>query len=227
MIDKIINQIWVGHYKIPSREKRISEEIKEKHPSYIYNLWTDSNLPKIPERFQKMYNIMYERKDFVFCADMLRWLVLYECGGWYLDIDWEFRKPLDTLNIENRDGIVFGHWGIGWQHCDYTLANNVFGFKREHETVTHMIDNMPIEYGYANPPYSPSWMGLEVKKYLGLENQFSNEIWDYHDVMREELNKYNIEYGDYNWFQNEILMHHALYSWEHTNKEKFAKGLID
>ena len=36
----------------------------------------------------------------------------------------------------------------------------------------------------------------------------------------------DIEYGDYNTFQNEVLKHHALYSWEHTNKEKFKNGLI-
>ena len=169
---------------------------------------------------------MYERKDYVFCADMIRWLVVYEHGGWYLDIDWEFIQSLDSLNLENRDGIAFGHWGTGWQHCDYTITNNVYGFKKNHPMVKHMIDNMPIEYGYNNAPYSPGWTGFEVKKYLGLENEFSKEIWEYHRVMREHLENHNIEYGDYNTFQNEVLKHHALYSWEHTNKEKFKNGLI-
>ena len=227
MIDKVINQVWVGKYPIPSREKRISEEIRDKHPDYKYNLWTDDNLPQIPERLQQMYDTMYERKDYVFCADMIRWLVVYEYGGWYLDIDWEYKQSLDSLNLENRDGIVFGHWGVGWQHCDYTLTNNVFAFQKQHPMVKHMIDSMPIEYGYCNAPYSPGWTGIEAKRYLGLENEFSNEIWHYHSVVRGHLDKHNIEYGDYNTFQNEVLKHHALYSWEHTNKEKFAKGLID
>ena len=115
---------------------------------------------------------------------------------------------------------------VGWQHCDYTLTNNVFAFKKEHPLVKFMIDNMHSEVGYNNPPYSPSWTGLTAKKYLGLENEFSNEIWEYHRIMREHLEKNNIEYGDYNVFQNIVLKHHALYAWEHTNKEKFAKGLI-
>jgi len=183
MINKIIHQVWVGEYPMPSREKRISEEIRDKHTDYEYHLWTDSNLPHIPERLQEMYNVMYERKDYVFCADIIRWLVVYQYGGWYLDIDWEYIQSLNSLNLENRDGIVFGHWGVG--------------------------------------------TGLIIKKYMGLPNMFSTEIWHYHGVVREHLHQHNIEYGDYNTFQNEVLKHHALYSWEHTNKEKFAKGLIN
>ena len=60
--------------------------------------------------------------------------------------------------------------------------NRVYGFKKNHPMVKHMIDNMPIEYGYNNAPYSPGWTGLEVKKSLGLENEFSKEIWEYHII---------------------------------------------
>jgi len=226
MINKVIHQIWVGKYDIPQREIRLSNEIKEKHPDYEYYLWTDNNLPNIPEQLQKMYDVMYGKKDYVYCADMLRWLVVQQFGGWYLDIDWEFIKNLNTLDIDHRRGIVYGHWGVGWQHCDYTITNNIFGFEKNHPMVNHMIDHMPIDYNYWNAPYSPGWTGIEVKRYLGLENEFSNEIWEYHRIMREFLEKHNIEYGDYNTFQNEILKHHALYAWSHENKEKFEKGLM-
>jgi mannosyltransferase OCH1-like enzyme len=89
MINKIIHQIWVGKYPLPERETRLSKEIKEKHTNYEYHLWTDDNLPDIPERLKDMYELMYSKKDYVYCADMLRWLVVYQYGGWYLDIDWE------------------------------------------------------------------------------------------------------------------------------------------
>lgn len=226
MIEKNIHQIWVGEYNIPERENRISSEIKEKHPEYVYYFWTDKNLPTIPEHLQKIYSKMYERKDYVFCADMLRWLVVYEYGGWYLDIDWEFIQNLNTVDLSGKKGIVYGHWGVGWQHCDYTITNNVFAFQKKHPIVKHLIDNMPVDENYCNAPYSPGWTGIWIKNYLGLKNEFSKEIWEYHRVVREHLERHNIVYGDYNTFQNETLKHHALYAWEHTNKEKFAKGLI-
>lgn len=226
MIDKIIHQIWVGNYPIPEREKALYKEVIEKHPDYEHHLWTDDNLPEIPERLKPMYDEMYRQQDFVYCADMLRWLVVYEHGGWYLDIDWEYRKHLDGLNIGHRDGIVFGHWGVGWTGCDYTITNNLFGFAKRHPMVKHMIDAMPVQLGYGNAPYSPGWCGVECKAYLGLENQFSDEIWEYHRVMREHLDQHNIEYGDYNTFQNEYFKHHALYSWSLENKKLWQQGLV-
>ena len=226
MIPRIIHQIWVGHYDIPAREKRIAEEVAAQHPNYEYKLWTDTNLPVIPTHLQQMYDTMYARRDYVCCADMLRWLVVEQHGGWYLDIDWEYISNLDGMNIDHRSGIVFGHWGVGWQHCDYTITNNVFAFEKNHPMVQTVIDSMPIDLGYCNLPYSPSWTGIAVKNHLGLENEFSNEIWEYHRIMREHLEQHNVEYGDYNTFQNTVLKHHALYSWSLENKVKFEQGLI-
>jgi len=238
MINKNIHQIWVGKYNIPKRELKLSQEIKEKHNNYEYYLWTDDNLPEIPENLQKMYDVMYEKKDYVYCADMLRWIVVYNYGGWYLDIDWEFIKSLDTLNTDARDGILFGHWGggslwlenqsvPGWTGCDYTFANNIFGFIKNHPLVKHMIDNMPIDYNYGNAPYSPGWTGIEVKRYLGLENEFTKEVWLYHRTVKKYIEDNNLVYGDYNTFQNEVLKHHALYSWSFENKKIFENGLYE
>lgn len=226
MIDKVIHQIWVGGYAIPSREAKLSYDIKQKHPEYEYKFWHDHNILPIPERLQGMYALMHERKDYALCADIIRWLVVYEYGGWYLDIDFEYVNHLDSLQLDKRDGVIFGHWGEGWQHCDYTIANNVFAFKKKHPFVLHMIQNMPVQMDYANVPCSPAWAGLEAKRYVGLANEFSNEIWEYHRIFREKLDEQNIDYGDYNKFQTDTMRHYALYSWEHTNKEKFAKGLI-
>jgi hypothetical protein len=61
---------------------------------------------------------------------------------------------------------------------------------------------------------------------MDLDNQFSNEIWEYHRIMREHLDKNNIEYGDYNSFQNEYFKHHALYSWSLENKKLWEQGLV-
>jgi mannosyltransferase OCH1-like enzyme len=226
MIDKVIHQIWIGHYPIPKREIELSNEIREKHQDYEYHLWTDDNLPEIPIELKPMYDKMYSQLDYVYCADLVRWLCVYQYGGYYLDIDWQYIKNLNELGIDHRDGIVYGHWGEGWQHCDYTITNNIFGFKKHHPMVKYVIDNMPTDLQYGNAPYSPGWCGMIVKKYMGLTNDFCNEIWEYHRIMREHLDRENIEYGDYNRFQNENFKHFALYSWSHENKEKFKQGLI-
>ena len=226
MIDKVIHQIWVGEYDIPTRERLFSKEIKKKHPDYQYYFWTDENIPIIPKRLENMYNEMYRRKDYTFCADMIRWLVVYEYGGWYLDVDWEYISNLNDLKLENKDGIVFGHWGSDWRHIDYTLANNIFAFKKNHPMVKYVIEQMRNDLKYFKPTYSPSFIGLSIKKYVGLGYCFSNQIWEYHRIMKEILNDNNIEYGDYNTFQEKTLKHHSLYAWSHENKFKFKNGEI-
>ena len=150
MIEKIIHQIWVGSYDIPEREIELYKEVAKQHSDYTHYLWTDANLPTIPETLKPMYDEMYRQKDYVYCADMLRWLVVYEYGGWYLDIDWEYVKNLNEMDLSNKDGVVFGHWGVGWTGCDYTITNNVFAFTKGHPMAKHMIDSMPVDLGYQN-----------------------------------------------------------------------------
>lgn len=233
MIPKIIHQVWIGQYKIPKRETALYQEIRDKHcqfGGYEYHLWTDSNMPVIPLQLKEIYDEMYRRKDYVFCADMVRWLVVYEYGGWYLDIDWQYVQSLDAYyekHVKDCDGVVFGHWGSGWTHIDDTLANNVFGFIKGHDMPLTLINNMPKDKGYCNAPYSPSYCGQQLRVFLGLPNRFTEEIWTYHRIIREHLESKNLYYGDYNTFQNENFRHLALFAWNNENMEKFAKGEIE
>lgn len=237
MIEKIIHQIWVGHYDIPQREKKLSEDFIKAHPGWQYYFWSDDNLPNIPEHLVEMYRTMYNKKDYVYCADMIRWLVVQEYGGWYLDIDWEFVQSLETSVSPDRDGIVFGHFGggmdwlnnkigVGWTGIDHTVTNNVFGFKKNHPLLDYVVQNIYVDLNYQNAPYSPHWTGESIKKFLDLPMHFTDDVWEYHHTMQEKLNHHNIEYGDYNTFNPQVARHLALYAWSHENKIKFEQGLI-
>lgn len=237
MIEKIIHQIWVGHYDIPQREKKLSEDFIKAHPGWQYYFWSDDNLPNIPEHLVEMYRTMYNKKDYVYCADMIRWLVIQEYGGWYLDIDWELVQSLETSVSPDRDGIVFGHFGggmewlnnkigVGWTGIDHTVSNNVFGFKKNHPLLDCVVQNIYVDLNYQNAPYSPHWTGESIKKFLDLPMHFTDDVWEYHHTMQEKLNHHNIEYGDYNTFNPQVARHLALYAWSHENKIKFEQGLI-
>jgi hypothetical protein len=247
MIPKRIHQIWVGPYEIPQREKNSAEKMKSFHPDYEYFFWTDNNLPEIPPHLRQMYDTMYQKSDFVYCADMLRILTVFQYGGYYFDIDFECIKNLNEdytyyspefkgqSNIEFRTGVLYGHWGVDWKHCDYSFANNTFGFEKEHPLLKYLIDNMGpgsevekttsarIELNYGNCPYSPGWFGIVVKSFLGLKNDCHDEIWQYHKMIKEKLLDHKIEYGHYNAFENKIFKHHAAYSWSLENKKRLME----
>ena len=226
MINKIINQIWIGPYAIPQREQQFANEIRESHPDYEYHLWTDLNLPPLTDNQWKMYRLFYEKEDYVYAADLIRFVVVQLYGGWYFDIDFQLIKNLNEYEIGDSKGVVFGHWGQGWTHCDYTLANGLFYFEKDNPLAKYITGNMPVDLGYCHTPYSPGWFGMIVKKYLGLPNEFCSEIWEYHRIMKEKLAEHNIMYGDYNRFQNENFKHYALYAWSQENKQKFKNGEI-
>ncbi|NBP57283.1 hypothetical protein EBU71_12265 [bacterium] len=243
MIEKIIHQIWVGPNEIPTREWEASRELVSKHPSWQWMFWTDANLPNIPEDLRDIYDLIYDSEDYVFCADMLRWIVVHDWGGWYLDIDWKCNKNLDqffevfsqngyfSTHLDQMEGIVFGHWGggyewlknregEGWDRIDHTVTNNIFYFQKSHPLTQYMIENIPRSYFYGNPPCSPHWTGETMKKWLGLEMEFTQDVWQYHSKMHEEFSKKNIEYASYNTFLDLIMSHLALYSWSREYKEK-------
>jgi mannosyltransferase OCH1-like enzyme len=248
MIEKVIHQIWVGKNRIPDREAEAAAELREKHPDYEYFFWTDDNLPQIPERLQRTYDLMYDQQAYVYCADMLRWLVVFQYGGWYLDIDWKYIQNINDFfqvfsdrgyfckDLNNLDGIVFGHYygydwllnGVepGWNSIDPTVTNNIFCFKKSNPLLKFMIDNMPECHWVGNPPYSPHWTGETIKKYLGLEMEFTQDDRIYHSTMRNKLSNESIDYAAYAAFDFHFLRHMSLYSWSPEYKEKLRNGEI-
>ena len=51
-MEKIIHQIWVGEYEMPNKEKYFLERCKKINPDFIHILWTNENLPILPEKVQ-------------------------------------------------------------------------------------------------------------------------------------------------------------------------------
>ena len=199
-MEKIIHQIWVGKYKMPSREKRLSEEMKANHPMWEYMFWDDEAVSKLemPQNVKEAYNFWSNEHgklaspDYVAQADILRLYLVYKFGGVYLDVDFEFRKGFDPLKLEEYDAFIPYH---DTDEIVETLPNNIFGGKKNHKLV--------LEYYKLNPG---------VTKHKG----------EYGIV--KEFDKDNIFYIPYNDFHNNFCYHHALYSWSNENKEIFKSG---
>ena len=193
-MEKIIHQIWVGDFKIPLREKKLMQNIKELHSDYEYKLWIEAE--DLPPNLQNCYDIFYKIKNYAFCADILRLWVVYKYGGFYLDIDFDIKKRLDPF-FENK-ATFFYHNDI-----DFTIPNNIFCSQSGNELLKYCIDNIDNQ----NSWFGPSWLGAMVKKYLGLDYETpQNEV-------SNKLKEKNIEYSIYHEFEQEYGKHLSLYSW--------------
>jgi mannosyltransferase OCH1-like enzyme len=107
MIPKNIFQSWITKELHPEIQKKVNT-IKELNPEYIYQLYTDSEIDefvntfypgKISECFNRL-NIPVAKVDF------WRYLVLYEYGGVYVDLDSSINISLDDFIRENDSAII-------------------------------------------------------------------------------------------------------------------------
>ncbi|HEV2916999.1 MAG TPA: glycosyltransferase [Candidatus Babeliales bacterium] len=94
VIPKIIHQIWLGS-PVPSIYQHCMQSWIDHHPDWHYKLWTDENVHEITLYNKKFYD---EAQNYGTKSDILRWEILYQYGGLYVDVDYECFRSFDLLH---------------------------------------------------------------------------------------------------------------------------------
>lgn len=96
-LPKRIHQIWLGS-PFPNRYKDWAASWQKMHPDWEYRLWTDENLDEVDILNRQFFNSIsnYGPK-----SDYLRYHLLRQFGGLYVDTDFECLKPFDSLRYLN------------------------------------------------------------------------------------------------------------------------------
>jgi len=137
-IPKIIHQLWIGPKPRPSK---FMDTWKEKHPDFEYIWWSEQEIAKrglVLECQQAIDKI----EEINGKADIIRWEILYQYGGIFLDADSICVEPFDDdvlskiafagyENELNRPGLV---------------ATGTMGFPRHHP-----LCRAAINYILSNP----------------------------------------------------------------------------
>lgn len=217
MIPKIIHQIWVGKNKLPPKNKLYIEDVKHHHPEYQHMLWTDDHLPPFPDgNFTEVYNHLGSKKDYAFQADMLRVLVVYLYGGFYLDVDFNCKKPLSMMPI-NSDLFLCTH--IGDME---SLTNSVFGARANHPLFSHCLQDMKQATVYRHW-FGPSWFAQMLKEHFQTPLKITHEYF-----IAEYLNKRNVFNMNFDSdFQPNWFHHDSLASWFPENALKLEQGIYE
>ncbi len=93
-IPKIIHQIWLGG-PLPERYKQWQMTWIDKHPSWLYILWDDQALEKLPMLNKRAFQ---EARNYGVKSDIARYELLYQFGGVYVDTDMECLRALDAFH---------------------------------------------------------------------------------------------------------------------------------
>ncbi|MBI2743562.1 MAG: hypothetical protein HYX48_06565 [Chlamydiales bacterium] len=93
-IPKIIHQIWLGG-PLPEKYKEIQKSWLKHHPDWEYRLWTDESAKALKMQNRDLFEsaVNWGEK-----ADILRYEILYQFGGLYVDTDFECLRPMDLLH---------------------------------------------------------------------------------------------------------------------------------
>lgn len=98
MIPKIIHQIWYqGINEIPKDLQNNSKKIINIHQKWKYIIWDDNLVKSYFKNNRKVLNT-YNKLEYMHQKiDFIRYCILYEFGGVYMDMDVTILKPFDKL----------------------------------------------------------------------------------------------------------------------------------
>jgi FkbM family methyltransferase len=132
LIPKIIHQIWLGS-EFPEKYRTFQQSWLKNHKEWEYILWTDKNINKL-----KLINkIAFNKTENLGAkSDILRYEILYQFGGLYIDTDFECIKPFDELHFLNDF-----YTGIH-DYKDSTIPNGLIACSPRHRIIWHCISQL-------------------------------------------------------------------------------------
>lgn len=92
MIPRKIHWIWLGTKPVPDDQRRWMNGWQDMHPEWQCRLWTDADRPRLVNE-----RLFLRARNDVQRSDILRFELLQQFGGVYLDTDVECLRRLDPL----------------------------------------------------------------------------------------------------------------------------------
>ena len=95
--------IWIGGTKIPPLYQRCFNSFTEKHPYWEVKLWLQKDVDRVIER--SPYKDLFNRyTSFINRYNFVKYHVLAEEGGWFVDMDIEWKLNIDQIYTDILKG---------------------------------------------------------------------------------------------------------------------------
>ena len=151
MIPRVIHQIWIGDQS--KRPQKLMDTWKEKNPTWEYRLWDDDCLFMLKNQAQFDAIKKYSGK-----ADILRYEILYNNGGFFIDADSACINPLDDFFLDNDS---FCCWENEYVRTGL-MANGYLGASKNNELMRLLVEGIsrmdPVQL--SNLPPNTTWQAV-------------------------------------------------------------------
>lgn len=117
-IPQTFHRIWLGQKPMPAEFQQFGRTWERLHPGWEMRLWTDANLPALTN--QAAFD---EAPSFAAKADILRYEILLQHGGVYVDTDFECLRSIEPL-IEGIDCFVAQQRDLDADFGKFCYVNN-------------------------------------------------------------------------------------------------------
>ena len=135
-IPKKLHVIWVGdEAKCPSPW---IQTWKDMHPTWEFRQWGNAELDGLPWRSKRQMDRFRASGHWEGVADLMRYEILYEHGGVYVDADSVCVRPLDDWLL---DVPMFAMWESE-QHRPGLIANAFIGSIPRHHILQMIVDSI-------------------------------------------------------------------------------------
>ena len=139
-IPRLIHQTWKSA-DLPESYRGWFETVDDLHPDHEHRLWTDEdNLRLITDRYPWFVDTYLSYAHDIERADSIRYFILYELGGVYLDLDMELLRPIDELIAADR---LYFTLEAGPSIVDTVISNAFMAAPREHPFFERLISDLP------------------------------------------------------------------------------------
>lgn len=145
-IPKIIHQIWLGS-PVPESFRDLQQSWIENHlgRDWLYKLWTDEDVAQMQLYNQEFYDAT---DNYGVKSDILRWEVVYNYGGVYVDMDFECLQALDQFHY------TYDLY-TGVHHLDtlfLQVGSALFGARPHHPILQHCIETIRDDWHLKGAP---------------------------------------------------------------------------
>ena len=166
-IPKILHFIWLGS-DIPERYVVNINDWTKKNPNFEIQIWTDGDADSFDMKNKELFDTT---TNFGMKSDILRYEILYQHGGVYLDTDMFCLQPLDELNtmFEFYAGLHFER--------DPIIGNAVIASAPKHEIKRSCVEDMTLNISENIKHFSkdeqvmfltgPMYFSSKIMKYIG------------------------------------------------------------
>ncbi len=133
-IPKIIHLCWFGHGEYDEKMKHCLESWDKYASDYKIMTWNEETFDLDSCTYVRQ---AYDMKRWAFVTDYVRFKVLQQYGGIYMDTDMELVKPLDDL-LDNDSVLSFKQRALGMKQ--YGLTSGIIMTKANNDLFDPLIE---------------------------------------------------------------------------------------